>query len=238
MSLVNYKHVDVCQEELVVLRDINFHVERGEFVYLLGKVGSGKSTLLKSLYAEIPIAKGEAHVFQYDMSTIKSSEIPFLRRKIGIIFQDFQLLGDRNVNQNLEFVLKATGWTDKRKISEQIDLVLSIVGMTKKGYKRPHQLSGGEQQRIVIARALLNSPELIVADEPTGNLDPVTAKELISLLYEISRGGTSVLMATHNHTFLDLYPGRVFYCEDETFTEVNKPVASVSELEEIIEEEV
>lgn len=219
MSLVNYTGVDVSQEELVVLRDVNLQIDRGEFVYLLGKVGSGKSTLLKSLYAEVPIKKGEAHIFDYNLSAIKRADVPFLRRKIGIVFQDFQLLSDRTINQNLEFVLRATGWKDKHKITEQIELVLSIVGMSKKGYKRPHQLSGGEQQRIVIARALLNSPELIVADEPTGNLDPITAKALVALLYEISQGGTSVVMATHNHSFMEAFPGRVCYCEDEKLTE-------------------
>ena len=222
MSLVNYTDVDINQEEMIVLRNIDFTVERGEFVYLLGKVGSGKSTLLKSLYAEIPIKKGEAHVFQYDMSKLKRSEIPYLRRKIGIIFQDFQLLGDRNVNQNLEFVLKATGWTDKRKISEQIDLVLSIVGMSKKGYKRPHQLSGGEQQRIVIARALLNDPVLILADEPTGNLDPETSGQIVQLLHDICRKGTAVIMTTHNYTLVHNYPARIVKCENACLSDVGE----------------
>ncbi len=217
--LLEYKGVDVYQEDMPVLCNVDFAVERGEFVYLLGKVGSGKSTFIKSLYAEVPIKRGEARIFDYDLARLKRKDVPHLRRKIGIVFQDFQLLGDRSVEENFEFVLRATGWKDKRKIAEQIDLVLSIVGMAKKGYKRPHQLSGGEQQRVVIARALLNSPEIIVADEPSGNLDPETANEIFSLLYEISRGGTCVITATHNHSFLDVYPGRIFVCEDECLKE-------------------
>ena len=217
--LVDYKNVDIYQEEMPVLCNVDFAVERGEFIYLLGKVGSGKSTLIKSLYAEVPIKRGDAHIFDYDLKHLKRRDVPTLRRKIGIVFQDFQLLGARSVNDNLEFVLRATGWKDKRKIAEQIELVLSVVGMSKKGYKRPHQLSGGEQQRVVIARALLNSPEVIVADEPSGNLDPETANEIFSLLYEISRGGTCVIVATHNHSFLNVYPGRIFVCEDERLTE-------------------
>lgn len=217
--LLEYKDVDIYQDEMPVLRSVNFSVERGEFIYLLGKVGSGKSTLIKSMYAEVPIKRGEAHIFDYDLAHLKRKDVAMLRRKIGIVFQDFQLLGDRSVDKNLEFVLRATGWKDKRKIAEQIDLVLSVVGMSKKGYKRPHQLSGGEQQRVVIARALLNSPEIIVADEPSGNLDPETANEIFSLLYEISRGGTAVIIATHNHSFLNVYQGRVFCCEEEQLCE-------------------
>lgn len=218
-KLIDYHNVDIQQQELVVLRDVDFELKQGEFVYLLGKVGSGKSSLLKSFYAEVPIKKGEAKIFDYDLRTIKRKDIPFLRRKIGIIFQDFQMLGDRTVQENLEFVLKATGWKDKRKIAEQIDLVLSNVGMAKKGYKRPHQLSGGEQQRVVIARALLNSPELIIADEPTGNLDPQTGRGIVELLYAICKGGTSVIMATHNHTFFEMFPGRVVSCTDQELVE-------------------
>ncbi|MDD3405869.1 MAG: ATP-binding cassette domain-containing protein [Sphingobacteriia bacterium] len=218
-KLITYHQVDIQQQELVVLRDVDFELGQGEFVYLLGKVGSGKSSLLKSLYAEVTIKKGEAKIFDYDLRTIKRKDIPFLRRKIGIVFQDFQLLGDRTVQENLEFVLRATGWKDKKKIAEQINLVLSNVGMAKKGYKRPHQLSGGEQQRVVIARALLNSPELVVADEPTGNLDPQTGREIVELLHEICRGGTSVIMATHNHTFFDSFPGRVVSCFDQKLVE-------------------
>ena len=177
MKIIEYKGVDIRHDELMVLREVNFDVAQGEFVYLCGKVGSGKSSLLKSLYAEVPIKNGESRIFGYDLQSIKNSEIPMLRRKIGIVFQDFKLLGDRSVYENLEFVLRATGWKDKKKMGEQIDLVLGTVGLVKKGYKRPHQLSGGEQQRVAIARALLNSPELIIADEPTGNLDPQTSRE-------------------------------------------------------------
>lgn len=211
--LVDYENVDICQQEHLVLKDVDFHVNKGEFIYLLGKVGSGKSSLLKSLYAEVPIKKGTARIFNYDLRKIKRREIPLLRRKVGIIFQDFQLLIDRTVQENLSFVLKATGWKNKNKIEEQIAFVLRCVGMENKGYKMPHQLSGGEQQRIVIARALLNSPELIIADEPTGNFDPETANEIVSLLHDICSSGTSVIMATHNINLINAYPGKVIRCE-------------------------
>ncbi len=219
--LVKYENVDICQQEHLVLKDVDFQVQRGEFIYLLGKVGSGKSSLLKSLYAEVPVKKGAARIFNYDLRKIKRKDVPLLRRKVGIIFQDFQLLTDRSVQDNLSFVLKATGWKDKRKIEEQIALVLRCVGMEKKGYKMPHQLSGGEQQRIVIARALLNSPELIIADEPTGNLDPETANELVSLLHEICHSGTSVIMATHNISLIHAHPGKIIRCEGMELRETN-----------------
>lgn len=222
MSLVEYKGVDICQEELIVLRDVDFEVNQGEFVYLCGKVGSGKSSFLKSLYAEVPVKNGSAKIFEYDLRKLKRKDIPMLRRKIGIVFQEFQLLGDRTVDANLEFVLRATGWKDKNKIAEQIELVLSTVGMSKKGYKRPHQLSGGEQQRVVIARALLNSPELILADEPTGNLDPQTSRELMELLHAISQGGTTILMATHNMGLLEQFPARVINFVDDHMVEMEK----------------
>lgn len=211
--LVDYENVDICQQEHLVLKDVDFHVNKGEFIYLLGKVGSGKSSLLKSLYAEVPIKKGTARIFNYDLRKIKRREIPLLRRKVGIIFQDFQLLIDRTVQENLSFVLKATGWKNKNKIEEQIAFVLRCVDMENKGYKMPHQLSGGEQQRIVIARALLNSPELIIADEPTGNFDPETANEIVSLLHDICSSGTSVIMATHNINLINAHPGKVIRCE-------------------------
>lgn len=211
--LVDYENVDICQQEHLVLKDVDFHVNKGEFIYLLGKVGSGKSSLLKSLYAEVPIKKGTARIFNYDLRKIKRREIPLLRRKVGIIFQDFQLLIDRTVQENLSFVLKATGWKNKNKIEEQIAFVLRCVGMENKGYKMPHQLSGGEQQRIVIARALLNSPELIIADEPTGNFDPETANEIVLLLHDICSSGTSVIMATHNINLINVHPGKVIRCE-------------------------
>jgi cell division transport system ATP-binding protein len=214
MKIVEYKGVDICQEGINVLSSVDFSLEQGEFVYLCGKVGSGKSSLLKTLYAEIPIKEGEARIFDYDLAKLKNKHIPFLRRKIGIVFQDFQLLNDRSVNDNLEFVLRATGWKSKKEIDEQIEFVLSTVGMAKKGYKWPHQLSGGEQQRIVIARALLNSPEIIIADEPTGNLDPQTGHELMELLHAISQGGTAVIMATHNMQFISEFPAKCYTCED------------------------
>ena len=213
--IIDYKNVELCHKELIVLRDVNFEVEQGEFIYLCGKTGSGKSSLLKSFYAEVPISSGEAKIFDYDLNRIHRSQIPMLRRKIGIIFQDFQLLHDRSVHKNLEFVLKATGWKDTQEIDEQISLVLETVGLPQKGYKRPHQLSGGEQQRIVIARSLLNSPQLIVADEPTGNLDTEIANELVSLLHDISKSGTSVIMATHNMNLIEKFSAKTFVTEDE-----------------------
>jgi cell division transport system ATP-binding protein len=214
-ELIKYENVDLCQQELTILRDITLEFYAGEFTYLLGKVGSGKSTFLKSLYKEVQIAKGSAEVLSYDLTSMKSKEIPFLRRKIGIVFQDFQLLIDRTVNENLEFVLRATGWTNQEAINEQIQLVLTQVGIPNKGYKRPHQLSGGEQQRVGIARALLNSPEIILADEPTGHLDPDTGSDLMELLYGIRLSGTTVIVATHNYSWIDMYPGRVILVEDE-----------------------
>jgi len=219
MQIIDYKNVELCHDEIIVLHDINFSVDEGEFIYLCGKTGSGKSSLLKSLYADMPIKRGEARIFDYDLSKISRRQIPFLRRKIGVIFQDFQLLHDRSVRDNLEFVLRATGWKVARQIDDQIDLVLNTVGLPKKGYKRPHQLSGGEQQRIVIARSLLNSPRLIVADEPTGNLDPDIAAEIVGLLHEISRSGTSVIMATHNMSIVNRYPAKTFVVENENIRE-------------------
>ena len=219
MQIIDYKNVELCHDEIIVLHDINFSVDEGEFIYLCGKTGSGKSSLLKSLYADMPIKRGEARIFDYDLSNISRRQIPFLRRKIGVIFQDFQLLHDRSVRENLEFVLRATGWKVARQIDDQIDLVLNTVGLPKKGYKRPHQLSGGEQQRIVIARSLLNSPQLIVADEPTGNLDPDIAAEIVGLLHEISRSGTSVIMATHNMSIVNRYPAKTFVVENENIRE-------------------
>ena len=214
MKILEYKGVNICQEGIDVLSNVDFSLEQGEFVYLCGKVGSGKSSFLKTLYAELPIKEGDARIFDYDLVKLKTKDIPFLRRKIGIVFQDFQLLNDRSVSDNLEFVLRATGWKSKKEIDDQIDFVLSTVGMAKKGYKWPHQLSGGEQQRIVIARALLNSPELIIADEPTGNLDPQTGRELMELLLAISQSGTAVIMATHNMQFIEEYPAKCYICEN------------------------
>ncbi len=213
MSIIEYKSVEILRKEHVVLKDVGFAIEPGEFVYLIGKVGSGKSSLIKSLYGEVPVKTGEARIFDYDLLTLKRKQIPYLRRKIGIVFQDFQLLTDRNVYANLEFVLDATGWKDRVAKEQRIEEVLKEVGMTNKSYKMPHELSGGEQQRIVIARALLNRPELIIADEPTGNLDPETGEQIINKLYSIAKDGTAVIVATHNLTMLERFPGRVMRCE-------------------------
>ncbi len=220
--LIHYKDVELCQQEMAVLKNIHLDIHPGEFIYLLGKVGSGKSTLLKSFYHEVPINEGEAVVLDYDLCKIKRKDIAYLRRKIGIVFQDFQLLIDRSVNANLEFVLRATGWKDKLAIAEQIQHVLKQVGMQTKGHKMPHQLSGGEQQRIVIARALLNSPEIILADEPTGNLDPTTGKDIMDLLYNIRQSGATVIVATHNLNWIDLYEGRVLVCDDEKLQDITE----------------
>ncbi len=216
MPILEYKNVDIYHREMMVLSDVNLSVEAGQYIYLCGKVGSGKSSLLKTMYAELPVKNGEARIFDYDLLKIKKKDVPLLRRKVGIVFQDFQLLPDRSVYDNLEFVLRATGWKKKRQIDDQIKFVLDTVGMPNKGYKWPHQLSGGEQQRIVIARALLNSPQLILADEPTGNLDPETGSELMQLLHSISAGGTAVLMATHNMQFVDQFPGKKYICDSTT----------------------
>ena len=217
--LIQYKGVEVCREELTVLQNVNLEIHKGEFVYIIGKVGSGKSSLLKTLYNEVPVSVGEARIFEYDLIHLKSKQIPFLRRRLGIVFQDFQLLTDRNVEENLMFVLKSTGWKNKLQIQERINEVLEQVGMPNKGYKMPHELSGGEQQRIVMARALLNSPDIILADEPTGNLDPETGSEIVRLLHNIRESGTTVLMSTHNLGFVQSYPGRTLKCENNRLIE-------------------
>lgn len=215
MSIVDYSDVELLRNELVVLKHVNFSLEAGEFVYLIGKVGSGKSTLLKSMYAEIPVQGGSARVLDFDLNAIRRADIPMLRRQIGIVFQDFQLLTDRNVYQNLRFVLDATGWRNADEKEERIDTVLKRVGMANKSYKMPHELSGGEQQRIVIARALLNNPRLILADEPTGNLDPATGDSIVRTLREIAETGTAVVMATHNLQLVEQYPAQVMQCADK-----------------------
>lgn len=212
--LINFEDVEICQEDLVVLQNVSIKVSRGEFVYVIGKVGSGKSSLLKTFYCDVPLSTGNAKIFDYDLCNMKSKNIPFLRRKLGIVFQDFQLLTDRNVESNLSFVLKATGWEDKIAIKDRIVEVLEKVGMPNKGYKMPHELSGGEQQRIVMARALLNSPEIILADEPTGNLDPETGSEIVGLLHSIRESGTTIIMSTHNMSVVQSFPGRVLKCEN------------------------
>ena len=215
MSIVNYKNVEILRKEHIVLKNVDFELNQGEFIYLLGKVGSGKSSLLKSMYAEIPITQGEATVLDYDLVGIKRKTIPMLRREIGIVFQDFQLLTDRSVYDNLRFVLEATGWKNLSDIDNRIEEVLNQMGMANKSYKMPHELSGGEQQRIVIARALLNSPNLILADEPTGNLDPATGEQIVQHLHRIANEGTAVIMATHNMNLVEEYPGRIVRCEDK-----------------------
>jgi cell division transport system ATP-binding protein len=207
-ELIKYKGVEICQDEQIVLTDINLTISSGEMVYLLGRVGSGKSSFMKTIYGELPIEGAEATALDYDLLKLRRRDIPYLRRKVGVVFQDFQLLVDRNVEENLMFVLKATGWKDKQAMKNNIYDVLRQVGMEEKAYKMPYQLSGGEQQRVVIARALLNSPGLILADEPTGNLDPETGKGIMELLYSISQAGMTVIMSTHNPLWPELYPGR------------------------------
>ena len=219
-TLITYNNVEIHQQELCVLSDVTLQLHKGEFVYLVGKVGSGKTSLLKTFYGDLDIADGEAEVLGYNMRTIKRKYIPQLRRKLGIVFQDFQLLTDRTVYNNLEFVLKATGWKNKMEIKERIEEVLQLVGMSNKGYKLPNELSGGEQQRIVIARAVLNSPAIILADEPTGNLDVETGKAIVELLHSICESGSSVVMTTHNLQLLKEYPGRVYRCAEHCIKDV------------------
>lgn len=214
-NIVKYRDVEILRQEHIVLRNISFDINDGEFLYLIGKVGSGKSSLLKSIYCEIPVSIGSAQVFDYDLTKIKRKAIPMLRREIGIVFQDFQLLTDRNVYENLRFVLDATGWKKRTEIDERIEEVLMQVGMLNKSYKMPHELSGGEQQRIVIARALLNKPRLILADEPTGNLDPETSEQIVYHLHQISANGTAVIMSTHNLSLVNQFPGRVLMCDNK-----------------------
>ena len=224
-ALIRYTDVEIHQQELCVLNDVNLELHKGEFVYLVGKVGSGKTSLLKTFYGELDIASGEAEVLGYDMLHIKRKHIPQLRRKLGIVFQDFQLLTDRSVYDNLEFVLRATGWKSKGEIKDKIEEVLNLVGMSNKGYKLPNELSGGEQQRIVIARAVLNSPEIILADEPTGNLDSETGHAIAELLHGISEAGALVVMTTHNLQLLREFPGRVYRCADHLMTDVTAEYA-------------
>ncbi|GHV23208.1 phosphonate ABC transporter ATP-binding protein [Clostridia bacterium] len=212
--LIYYRNVALCRGENMILQNVTFEQRKGEFLYVIGKVGSGKSSLLKTLYCDMPIHKGEAFIFDYNLRKIRSKQIPLLRRKVGIVFQDFQLLTDRSVNDNLEFVLKATGWGNQTAIDDRIHAVLSQVGMIKKGYKMPYELSGGEQQRIVIARALLNSPEIILADEPTGNLDAESGSKIVQLLQDISAKGTAVIMTTHNYQLVQNFPAKVKKCEE------------------------
>jgi cell division transport system ATP-binding protein len=213
---------NIWQQDHLVLSHVNLRIDKGEFVYLVGKVGSGKTSLIKTVNAQLPLKECKGIVAGYDLSEIKPKDIPFLRRKLGIVFQDFQLLIDRTVRDNLEFVLKATGWRESGEIQKRIKEVLEMVGLGLKGYKMPHQLSGGEQQRVVIGRALLNEPEIILADEPTGNLDPETSEGIVRLLREISISGRAVVIATHNYTILKKFSGRTIKCENEKVLEVNE----------------
>lgn len=215
-NVIDYRDVTIHRNSLITLKHIDLKVGQGEFVYIIGKVGSGKSSLLKSFYADVPVASGSARVLDYDLSSIRSRDIPYLRRQIGIVFQDFRLLTDRSAEDNLRFVLRATGWTDRAEIDERISDVLKSVGMENKKYKKPHELSGGEQQRIVIARALLNKPPLILADEHTGNLDPSTGESIVSYLHTVAREGTTVIMATHNMSLVEQFPARTLICSQRT----------------------
>ena len=226
---IEYKNVGIYQDDVCVLAGVNFHVDEGEFIYIIGHVGSGKSSLLKTIYCELDIHDGdEAVVLGRNMLKIKRKEVPALRKELGIIFQDFQLLHDRNVYKNLQFVLRATGWRDKKDINDRIDEVLEAVGMAEKKLKMPYALSGGEQQRIAIARAILNKPKIIIADEPTGNLDPETADNIVSLLKQISLTGTAVVMSTHNLPMLDKYPGIVYQCKDGAISDVTSAYNKIS----------
>lgn len=218
--LVEYCKAEVQRDGLPVLKDVNFKLHAGEYVYLIGRVGSGKSSLLKTMYADLPVVASKADVLGYDMTLIRERDVPYLRRKLGIVFQDFQLLTDRTVRENLMFVLRATGWKNVTDMEARVNEVLTQVGMTKKAYRMPHELSGGEQQRIAIARALLNKPCIILADEPTGNLDPQTGRQIVDLLHHISREGTAVIMSTHNLSFCDEYPGRIYRCEERHLQEL------------------
>lgn len=226
--LIDYQKANIYQTDEAILQNVDFHVDEEQFVYVIGKVGSGKSSLLKSIYCEVDFDKADAEkaeVLERNLLTLKRKDIPALRREMGIIFQDFQLLHDRSVKQNLQFVLKATGWKSQKEIDERILKVLEAVGMQDKSNRLPHELSGGEQQRIAIARALLNQPKIIIADEPTGNLDPDTAEKIVGLLYEISHSGTSVVISTHNLGMIDKFPGRVYKCKEHTLMDVTKEYA-------------
>lgn len=225
--IVSVSHANIYQEDVEVLSDISFEVNKGEFVYLLGRTGSGKSSILKTLYADLNLINGDIKVAGIQIKNIKQKEIPTLRRKLGIIFQDFELFTDRTVSENLEFVLKATGWKNNAKMKQRMSEVLMRVGLESAGPKMPHQLSGGEQQRVVIARALLNEPLLLIADEPTGNLDPKVAKDILQLFLEINKSGTAIIMATHNHTFLADFPARMLTCKNNQL--IDSKVVTVNE---------
>ena len=236
--LINYKKANICQKDgILVLKEADFHVDEGEFIYIIGRVGAGKSTLLKTLYFELDVTEAEeATVLNHDLREMKQKYIPALRRQMGIIFQDFQLLGDRTVSENLRFVLKATGWKDKNEINERIDDVLADVDMKDMGDRFPHELSGGEQQRIAIARAILNKPKIIIADEPTGNLDVETARQIILLLRQVTQSGTAVVMTTHNTSLLKEFPGIVYRCINQKLEDITKDYNNMSLYEEEAEQ--
>ena len=219
-TVLSLKNVTIYQENRVILSQVNLEVKEGEFLYIIGKTGTGKSSFMKTLYGDLPLTEGSGSIVGYDLVNLKEKDIPFLRRKIGIVFQDFQLLLDRSVNENMLFVLKATGWTDQQEMQSKIDDVLDRVGLKGIANKMPHQLSGGEQQRVAIARALLNDPELILADEPTGNLDPQTSAEVLGVLKKINENGKTVIMATHDYALLMKFPSKTLKCEDNTIFEV------------------
>jgi cell division transport system ATP-binding protein len=221
-AVISFSDASIYQDDYLVLSDVNLEINKHEFVYLIGRVGSGKTSLIKTINAELPLKEGEGMVAEFRLESLKSKQIPYLRRKLGIVFQDFQLLIDRTIIDNLRFVLGATGWKDPKEIETRINEVLTKVGLEFKGYKMPHQLSGGEQQRVVIARALLNDPEVILADEPTGNLDPETSEDIMKILFEIQESGRAVVMATHNYTLMKKFPARTLKCEDGKIREIKK----------------
>jgi len=220
--IIDLNKVNIFQGDNLILSEVTFSVSRGEFLYIIGKVGSGKTSIIKTINAELPLKSGEALVAGYDLGSIRKKQVPYLRRKLGIVFQDFQLLSDRNIYDNLAFVLRATGWKNKKEINDRIVEVLEKVGLNFKGYKMPHQISGGEQQRVVIARALLNNPDIILADEPTGNLDPETSEDILQLLLEISNSGRAVIMASHNYPLLKKFPARTIKCENGRTAETDQ----------------
>ena len=223
-TIVKLSNANIFQQKNLVLSDVSLQIDRGEFVYLIGRTGSGKSSLLKILYGDTRLTDGDGEVGGFTLHNLRSSQVPYLRRKLGIVFQDFQLLTDRSVNANLYFVLQATGWKDKELMQKRIQEVLEKVGLGTKGFKMPHELSGGEQQRVAIARALLNDPDLILADEPTGNLDPETSEEIMKLLIDISRSGRAVMMATHNYSIMEKFPARIIKCEGGKLLDSKKTV--------------